>query len=66
MFILQSIFNILMNLNLWMESNYNLPFVSYGGANLIINLMCLSLILSVYRKKDLIFESKERREKILF
>ena len=47
MFILQSIFNILMNLNLWIESNYNLPFVSYGGVNLIINLMCLSLILSV-------------------
>lgn len=66
MFILQSIFNILMNLNLWMESNYNLPFVSYGGVNLIINLMCLSLILSVYRKKDLIFESKELREKVSF
>ncbi len=66
MFILQSIFNILMNLNLWMESNYNLPFVSYGGVNLIINLMCLSLILSVYRKKDLIFENKERREKVSF
>lgn len=63
MFILQSIFNILMNLNLWMESNYNIPFVSYGGVNLIINLMCLSLILSVYRKKDLIFMDKEGREK---
>ena len=55
-----------MNLNLWIESNYNLPFVSYGGVNLIINLMCLSLILSVYRKKDLIFENKERREKVSF
>lgn len=66
MFILQSIFNILMNLNLWIESNYNLPFVSYEGVNLIINLMCLSLILSVYRKKDLIFENKERREKVSF
>lgn len=59
MFILQSIFNILMNLNLWMESNYNLPFISYGGFNLIINLMCLSLILSVYRRKDLIFMDKK-------
>lgn len=66
MFILQSIFNILMNLNLWMESNYNLPFVSYGGVNLIINLMCLSLVLSVYRKKDLIFMDKERKEKVAF
>ena len=66
MFILQSIFNILMNLNLWMESNYNLPFVSDGGVNLIINLMCLSLVLSVYRKKDLIFMDKERKEKVAF
>lgn len=53
MFVLQSIFNILMNLNLWTESNYNLPFVSYGGFNLIINLICLSIILSVYRRKDI-------------
>lgn len=54
MFILQSIFNILMNLNLWIEANFNLPFVSYGGANLVVNLMSLALILSVYRRKDII------------
>lgn len=54
MFILQAIFNILMNLNLWIESGFNLPFVSYGGANLVINMMSLALILSIYRKKDII------------
>ena len=58
MFILQSIFNILMNLNLWIEANFNLPFVSYGGANLIVNLMSLTLILSVYRRKDIIIIQK--------
>lgn len=52
MFILQSIFNILMNMNLWIDSSLNLPFVSYGGTNLIINMMSLALILSIYRKKD--------------
>lgn len=54
MFILQSIFNILMNLNLWIEATFNLPFVSYGGANLVINMMSLALILSIYRRKDII------------
>lgn len=53
MFILQSIFCILMNLNLGIESNFNIPFVSYGATNLIINMMSLALILSVYRRKDI-------------
>lgn len=54
MFILQSVCNILMNFNLGMEANFNLPFISYGGSNLIINLVSLALILSVYRRKDII------------
>lgn len=59
MFILQSIFSILMNLNLWVESGFSLPFVSYGIGNLIINIICLSLILSVYRRKDInLYEKK--------
>lgn len=53
MFILQSIFNILMNLNLWIESGFNLPFVSFGIGNLIMNVISLSIILSVYRRKDI-------------
>ena len=43
-----------MNFNLGMEANFNLPFISYGGSNLIINLVSLALILSVYRRKDII------------
>ena len=42
MFILQSVFNILMNLNLWIEADFNIPFVSYGGVNLVINIICLA------------------------
>lgn len=53
MFILQAIFNILMNLNLWIESGFNIPFVSYGGTNLVINMVSLALILSIYRRKDI-------------
>ena len=53
MFILQSIFNILMNLNLWIDANFNLPFVSYGGTNLIVNMISIALVLSIYRRKDI-------------
>lgn len=54
MFILQNIFNILMNLNLWIEAGFSLPFVSYGGGSLIINMISLTFILAIYRKKDII------------
>lgn len=63
MFILQSIFNILMNLNLWIESGFNLPFVSYGIGNLIMNLISLSIILSVYRRKDINLYEEEDEKK---
>ena len=54
MFILQSIFNILMNLNLWIEAGFYLPFISYGGGSLVINMISLTFILAIYRRKDII------------
>lgn len=53
LFILQSIFNLLMNLNLGIKSNINIPFISYGNMDLIINLAYLALCLAVYRRKDI-------------
>lgn len=53
-FILQSILNILMNLTIGVNSDFNLPLISYGGVNLIINMMSLAIVLSVYRRKDII------------
>lgn len=63
MFILESVFNILMNLNLWFEADFNIPFISYnGGLNTIINLISLALILSIYRRKDIIINNKNKVE----
>ncbi len=53
LFILQSIFNLLMNLNLGIKSNINMPFVSYGSMDLVIHLAYLAVCLAVYRKKDI-------------
>lgn len=53
LFILRSIFCILMNLNLGIKSNFDIPFISYGIMNLIIDMISLSLIFSIYRRKDI-------------
>ena len=58
LFILQSVFNVLMNLNLWFEAGFELPFVSYGGTGLIMNMVCLALVLSIYRRKDILIYSQ--------
>lgn len=38
----------------------NLPFISYGGAGFIVNMILLGLVLSVYRHTDIISEKLER------
>lgn len=52
-FILQSFANVLMNVNMWIQSNVNLPFISYGGMSFIINTINIAIILSVYKRKDI-------------
>ena len=61
MFILQSICNILMNFNLGIQADFNIPFISYGGANLITNMICVALVFSVYRRKNIILKSNEMK-----
>jgi len=62
-YILQSVATILMNLNLGIQMNINLPFVSYGGVYLVINLASIALIASIYRRKDILAyeETKENK-----
>lgn len=49
----QFLWNILMILGFAPISQVSLPFISYGGIQLIMNMMALGLILSVYRRKDI-------------
>ena len=53
LYILQSIMSILMNINLGVQLNIDLPFVSTGGVYFIINAVSIALILSIYRRKDI-------------
>ena len=53
LYILQSIMSILMNINLGVQLNIDLPFVSTGGVYFIINAVSIALILSIYRRKNI-------------
>ncbi|WP_461207668.1 FtsW/RodA/SpoVE family cell cycle protein [Clostridium sp. DL1XJH146] len=53
-FSLQVITSILMNLGLFPITGISLPFISYGGSNFVSNMILLGLLLSVYRRKDLV------------
>ena len=52
LYILQSIMSILMNINLGIQLNINLPFVSLGGAYFVVNAISIAFILSIYRRKE--------------
>lgn len=59
MFILETVLNLVMNIGLGVPSNFNIPLVSYGKINLIIDTMCLVITLAVYRKKNIIMYTEE-------
>ncbi|MBU3127890.1 FtsW/RodA/SpoVE family cell cycle protein [Clostridium tagluense] len=52
-FIVQFTANILMNVNLFPIIGIALPFISYGGALGIINMLSVGIIMSVYRRRSL-------------
>ena len=48
----QFIYNIFMNLGLAPISGVGLPFISYGGSQLIINAASVGIISSIYRLRN--------------
>ena len=60
-FILQSIFNILMNLNLGIKADFSIPLISYGKVDLIINMISLAFVLAVYRRKDIVWIDRNKQ-----
>ena len=63
LYIVQSVLHILMNLNMFPTSNVNLPFLSNGNLFLLANVIGFATIMSVYRRKDIIFENVKNEEK---
>ncbi|MCI8336431.1 MAG: FtsW/RodA/SpoVE family cell cycle protein [Peptococcaceae bacterium] len=58
-FAAQIICNILMNLTLFPYSSISLPFISYGGSMLVLDMVMMAIFLNVYRRKNLINETPQ-------
>lgn len=54
----QFIWHILMNLGCLPITGMSLPFISYGGSQLIVQMVVLGIILSVNRLKDIVLLTK--------
>lgn len=52
-FAIQIILNILMNLTLFPLTSISLPFISYGGSMLLLDMIFMAIFLNVYRRKNL-------------
>lgn len=52
-FAVQFLWNILINLGFAPVSGVGLPFVSYGGSQLIVNAAALGMISSIYRRRNI-------------
>ena len=57
-YILQSVIQVLMNINILPTSDVNLPFVSSGKLYFLINSFTFAVILSVYRRKNINIEQE--------
>ena len=53
-FMIQAIGNIFVSLGLAPLGETYLPFVSYGGSNMVCDMMLMGLLLNVYRRKDIV------------
>ncbi|GAA5416830.1 peptidoglycan glycosyltransferase MrdB [Paraliobacillus ryukyuensis] len=59
--IVPTILNIAMGLGLIPYISVSLPFISYGGSMLIVSTAMLGLILSIYRRKDIVEGTKVKK-----
>lgn len=53
-FIIRSIACILMNINLGIRASFHIPFVYSAKIDLIVDMVCLALVFSVYRRKGVL------------
>lgn len=63
-FILETVFNLAMNLGFGKITNFTIPLVAKGKTSFAVNMMCLSLALSVYRRKNINFEEPAEGTKL--
>ena len=49
-----------MNLGIIGVAEFKMPFFVSGDVELLMNIICISLMLSIYRRKDINFEEPQK------
>ncbi|KJZ95357.1 hypothetical protein ClosIBUN22A_CONTIG130g02612 [Clostridium sp. IBUN22A] len=57
LFSFQFLFCILSSLSLFPALGFSMPFISYGGTGLLINILAVSLINNIYRNRNIKYNS---------
>lgn len=65
LYIFQSLASVLMNINMGIQTNVDIPFVSYGGFYFIVSILNMAIVFSVYRRKDINFEEPKKTKIII-
>ena len=60
LYMLQTVCNLLMNFGIIETAEFNLQFISVGNVEWLVNILCVSLTLSVYRRKNINFEEPKK------
>lgn len=64
LFATQFLLNILMNLSIFLESPVGMPFISYSGTGMIINMVSIGLIASVHKWRNTPYKILTSKKKI--
>lgn len=60
LYIVQTVCNLAMNFGIIGAAEFDLPLISGGYSNFVANMLCIALVLSVYRRKDINFEEPKK------
>ena len=60
LYIVQTVCNLAMNFGIIGAAEFDLPLISGGYSNFVANMLCMALILAVYRRKNINFEEPKK------
>ena len=66
LFSIQFLLSILLSLGFSPLLNVNMPFISYGGGQLLINILSISLINNIYKNRNIPYNSTKHLKSIRF
>ena len=65
LYFVQTVCNLAMNFGFIGVAEFNLPLISVGDTEFLMNILCMALFLSAYRRKDINFEEPKKSKLLI-